>query len=443
MVEINTHWKHEGEVLRFIRDSQNRSQEEVALTAKIDRSALSDIETGQKKPTTEQLIAPKKALKIEYLPIFENELSEFLDELFSFNRDIGEGKFEKAKATHEKLAVVKLVPRYKELNIYFSIFESRLLLCFGDFATVEENFKYLDEIFENFGDVQQYYYSYVKGNYFYKKKLDDDALVCYEKVHELMKRGLEKNINVYDNASACCRRNGYTSRSIAFLEEACSLISQGYACNYTVDIYNDLGVDYIDTKNFQRAGELLQKAHLLADEAYTVDPTDENKRRLGIVIFNIGYFFQKAKKSKRAIRFFDKALPYINKESDLYMKAIYHKARASKEMGDMKSCTELINEGKKISKGSEEYAILFDALSLLMYPKDEYVAHINGTVIPYLLKVNFIYAALDYAILVRDYYVSKKRHKSKVQKMSDVIYTIQSKIYEGSFIECGKKYFDF
>ena len=445
MFIINANEPPLGEILRDIRVSKDMSQEETADLAQIHRTTLSDIETGKIPCSSKNLRAIKKALGVEELPLLKTERSHFRDMMFGWNHEISEGNFETAKILRERFSVIKRLSHVKDLNIWFSVFDCRLSIALREMEAAGEILNEQDETFESFSDFQQYYYFFNKGNYCgIKTKKDNRYLDFYLKAYALEENGgIEKHINLYLNISNAYKTKGFVTLSITFLEEACTLVSDKHSIEFKIELYNDLGVDYIDTNILQRAKKILLKALSLANKNYKSNPNNKNGILLGRVLLNAGYLFRKAKIYIKAIDLLNLAIPHLINDKIRHMEAMYQKAHAFVETEDCLSATEIINEGIKLSKGNEVYTIMFEELNTLMYPGVDNVKHMHKVVLPYMLENDYVHLALDYATFLRNHYESKNYvSEKKVLEMSDVIYTIQNKMYEGSVIEWEKDSFD-
>jgi len=439
---INANEPPLGEILRDIRVSKDMSQEETADLAQIHRSTLSDIETGKIPCSSTNLRAIKKALGVEELPLLKKERLHFRDMMFGWNHEISEGNFEMAKVLRERFSVIKRLPHVKDLNIWFSVFDCRLSLALREIEAAEVILNEQDETFESFSDFQQYYYFFNKGRY-YGTKNDDRRLDFYLKAYALEQNGIEKHINLYINISNAYRIKGFVTLSITFLEEACTLLSDKHSVEFKIDLYNDLGGNYVDANILQRAKKILLKALPLANKNYESNPSDKNRILLGKVLFNAGYLFRKAKIYIKAIDLLNLAISYLISDKILHMEAMYQKARTFVETDDHLSATEIIREGIKLAKGNEVYTIMFEELNTLMYPGVDNVKHMHKVVLPYMLKNDYVHLALDYATFLKNHYESKGYvPKKTVLEMSDIICTIQSKMYEGSVIEWEKDSYD-
>jgi len=424
---------HIGKIIKDLREYRGMSQEALAREAYFNRSTLSQIELGNQDCPDDILLAIKTVLKIESLPLSDMERKEFKEALFKWNEVIGERRPDDARELRENLAIVKLLPHDKELNIFFSLFECRYLLSINELAEA----KGILDVFEaeGFSDIQLYHYYFNLGTYYVRSRLTQEALDFYLKAYEMMSFGFEKSISLYYNISVCYSRLGYVSQAISFLEEACMIRSTNQSNFNEMYLFVELGSIYVNTGSLQRAKYLFDKAHTIALNNYKTTKNDRTKGDLGMVLLNHGFLFRMGQKWNRAIECFDKALAYLDIADTNYIETLYQKARSLIEMGNTLSCAKIIADGAKLSKESEVYSKMFEALPLLITPNDESAKKLEINILPYLLENNYFYPALDYAIFLGDYYKTRGRgFKTRSLEMSEIAYNILRLMRKGGVI---------
>jgi len=434
-----------GAMLRTIRKSKKLSLEKFATLTHISRNILGAIECGEMPCSPEQLFSIKRALGIEFLPLFEHERSNFMDFLFNFNNEIQEGNFKTAEDLSAKLSVIKYLPDDKELSTLFSIFNCRFVLSTSGVEAAKKLLDDLDKSCESFDSLQRYHYSYVKGTYNLIDRNSDEALNFYLEAYGLSKRFSGKNINLYYNISSSYIGKSNIARSTTFLEEAYDLILSGHTTNLEIYIYNQLGINYIKLGVLQRAKKMLLKALKLARKNYDAVRNDKNKEIIGMILYNFGLLFRKAKNGFKALDLFDMSIPYIDKRSTLYLDVVYQKAQTRIDMDDKVSCIELINEGLQLSKEREDetYTILFKSLDSFKHLNDDTAKYLSEKTLPYLFKINYEFTVLDFTGALRRYYIRRgSGFKDKANQMLNIMHMVQSKIHDGSVIEWENDSFD-
>jgi len=412
------------------------SQETLARAAYFNRGTLSQIELGNQDCPDDILIAIRRALEIEDLPIKESERDDYKDRLYEWYNVIGERRLNEAKELQTKLSVIKLLRHDVELNNLFSLFESRLFLGLDKLTQSKEILDAFKKNLDGLNDIQLYHYYSIQGTYNSRSNSNQKALDFYLKAYKLMKHGFEKDISLYYNIAYSYQRLGFLSRAITFIEEACTLNSLSQKNVQGFILYNFLGLSYARVGLFQRAKTLLEKAHSIANSLYKDNVNVETKAHMCLALLNYGYMFRMAKKWNRAIEYLDKSLTYIDNTSPYYLEVIYQKTRCLIQMGDILPCKDLLLKGIELSKEKESYSLLFKALKLLINLNDESAKQLETQILPYLLKNNNTSPALDYARCLRDYYRSRGRgFKTRAYMMADIIDNIRDKMHEGGVIE--------
>ena len=426
---------HIGKTIRYLRECKGVSQEELARTAFFNRTTLSFIESGIQDCPDDILTSIKSALDLDGLPLYEHERPAFREMLHGWYNIISERNFDEAKKLRAKLSIIQLLPQDTELNDSFSLFDCRLCLGLNELDAAKEILDAFEVKLDELSDIQRYHYLYNQGTYNIKKHQYEIALEYYLKTHELIKRGLEKNISLYYNIALCYGRLGYVARAIMFLEEACVLPTFG--CNNVPEfnIYNSLGLNYARTGHHQRAKAILGKAHAIALNDYNASRSETNKRNLCLVLINLGYMYRLAGKWNRAIEYLDNAAKYTAKENANYLEILYQKTRCLIEMGNPLSCSSLLSEGLSLSKGDKAYFAAFEALKILISLNEESAKQLETKILSYLVENNFYLPALDFASVLRDFYKTRRGFKTRALEMADIICTIQIKMRKGGVIE--------
>ena len=424
---------HIGKIIRDLREYRGLSQEELARVAFFNRSTLSFIESGSQDCPDDILLSIKTALDLKDLPLHDYERSVFRDMLHKWYNIISERNLSEAEELRIKLSIIQLLPHDIELNNLFSLFDCRLLLGLNMLEASKGILGVFEAKLNELSDTQLYHHFYNQGTYNTRKKQYKIALEYYLKSYELMKYGFEKNITLYYNIAICYERLGYVALAVTFLEEARRLHTFGQNNVPELNVYSFLGINYAYTGHLQRAKTLLDKAHAIALNDYNA--SEIAKYNLCMVLSNLGYTYRLAKKWSRAIEYLDNAVQYTTNETSDYLEILYQKIRTLIEMGNPLSCADLLSEGVKLSKGNEVYSTMFEALKLLICLTEKSAKQLEIKIIPCLLDNNVFYPVLDYAIVLRDYYKTRRGFKTRALEMSDIIFTILSKMQEGGVIE--------
>ena len=427
---------HIGEMIRALREHRDVSQDYVAKAVFENRSKISQIECGNKDCEDDLLLGIKTVLDMEILPLTEAERPEFIEALYKWYNIISDRDWETADKLRTQLSLIKLLPHDKESNLLFSLFDCRFLLVINELDEAKKILDELDAMSDELSDAQLYHYNYNQGTYNTRLRQNQTALDYYLKAFELTKRGFEKNTSLYYNIAVCYERLGNVALAITYLEAACELYPTTQNNVSEFSLYNCLGINYAHIGLLQKAKETLDKAHAIALSKSETASSDNKIRMLSQVFINYGYTYRMAKKWNMAIEYLDKALDILDKKGDFYLEAFYQKIRIFIERGNTLSCINLLAEGVQLSKGSEMYSTGFEILQIMINLNDDTARDLETRILPYLLKNNFIYPALDCAMVLRDYLKSKgSGSKIRALEMSEIIFTIHNMMMEGGVIE--------
>lgn len=423
---------HIGKIIKELREHRGMSQEALAQEAFFSRSTLSQIELGNQECPEDTLSAIKMALNIEHLPLRDAERPEFRDMLHKWCSVISERNVEESKVLRKKLAIIKLLPHDRELNRLFSLFDCKYHLLLNDLIASKKVMEELKDDLDELSDIQLYHYYYNLGMHNVISKQYQAALKFYLKAYELMNHGFEKNLTLYFYIAYCYHELGYVARATAFLEEVCKYFDKSLGNIPELSVYCLLGTCYIRTGLLQRSKIWLDKAFTIATNEYKANENSYTKEHLGIILLNYGLLYRMAKKWNIAIEYFDKAFTYLDEDNDNYLETLYQKTRTTIEKGNSLFCNNLLAKGIKLSKGNEIYAIMFEALKLIITPSEESAKLFETKIIPFLLENDHDSLLLDYCSFLRDYYKSKgKGFKTRALDMSDIICNVYLKMHEG------------
>jgi len=418
-------------------------QSYVADSLYMSSSNFSNIESGKQSCTEEVYIALKCIYSVEDLPLRQIERPAYqslLDVLYNL---ISERKLDAAEKIYERLSVIRLRPVDKEFNISFSLHECRLFLNTKKHNEAKVILDAISIDLTVLNSDQLYHYYFNQGIYNYKTGLTNEALTSFNQANMLSKNSHNQKISLFCNIAECNRILGYISKSITSQLKANDLYLSERQSVSEFYLYNDLGIDYINIKNFQGARAELIKAYSIAKKEYASNKNENTKRNIGIVLTNFGYFYRASNVRKRAIEVIDNSFNYLNKDDVVYFESLFQKSSCMIEMGNTLFCRDPINEGIKLSKNNEYYSLCFEALSIMVRPTETSIEHFSQNILPYFIKNNHVIAVVEFATFLRKYYKeNEKGNMKRAWEMAEAICDAQSKIYEGGEIEWEKDLLD-
>jgi len=284
--------------------------------------------------------------------------------------------------------------------------------------------------------VQLYHYYYNQGNINSKKGCMEKALEFYLKVCEMRTDDVEQSVRLYYNIALCYERLGFISLATSYCETAFTLNAlQKYAVP-NLSILIRLGMNYAHIGILHRSKFFLDQALEVATKAYEANKNNDTKANMGSVYINYGILYRTAKNWNLALDYFYKALQYIEPGSEDAFRANYNIIRCSIGHRSYLAYRELLAEWIKRSKDNKDYSIMFESLQYMANPTTDSVELLEKKILPYLLKNNYVYSALDCGMFIRDFYINQKKgSQTKAYKAMKICHEIQCKMHEGGLVE--------
>ncbi|MCL2592928.1 MAG: helix-turn-helix domain-containing protein [Defluviitaleaceae bacterium] len=422
---------HLGQKLRLIREAKGMTLKDVAAAARYAFSTIGQVERGEANCESDMLRMIRVALDIENLPLLEAERKTFKGRLLTFYDLILERKIKEATEVQEKLSGIEFLQFEQELNTYYKLFKSRLLILKGKFDEAVEILKAVEISLHIVDDEITCYYYCSMGvlNCFISKY--DMAMEFFLKANKLMRPSYKGHAVLHYNTALCLMRLGYLFHAIKSLEKWHEIFSNEKA-------YESIRmlVDSMLARNYIRFN-YLQDAKALLEKCLAKVEFFNNKQDIGGVFYDYGLMYKTAGDCNSAIEYLNKALDSFE-EGDLnYMEALYLKTLCYIDMKYDTLCIEFAATGKRLAEGNEMYTILFESAGhLASLNNSKSTQYIEGVTIPYLLGTSLFTAALVYSEALREFFENKgNRFIKKALQMSEVSRSIYKRRQEGSYLE--------
>ncbi|MCL2285903.1 MAG: helix-turn-helix transcriptional regulator [Firmicutes bacterium] len=410
-----------------MRETKGVSQAKLAEAVSYSAPRLSQIENDESPCPPDVLISIKKALKLEGVPFYDLERQGFKDKLYRWHDTINDTDFDKAKKMQEELSPITYLPFDKELNAFYSMFKCKLLLAVNDMPAAKEILQSFDIVSEEPDYEILYHYYYNMGSLSYKTTQRKDALNYYLKAKEVMAYGFEGSARLHFNIATCLISLGFVVSSILFLENVRELYSGGQAAVPSLRIDSMIAIGFIGLGQLPKAKKLLEKC------LRTVEST-KDEALFGIILHNLGYLYRKAGDWNMSMEYLNQATGHFTKGSSNYLENLYQKVRCLADMKAFSTCTELLDEGKKLSADNKPYAILFESVRCLIFPNDsKSVEYLETVTIPYFLDIGENLTVLDYCEFLREHY-ERKGIVKKSGQMSEIARKIYKEMHSGGVI---------
>ena len=411
-----------GNKIRQIRLAKELSQENLANDIGSSTSTINRIERGTIECDHQTLMAIRKALGIEYVPLFDDERELYKSRLFMWYDLICSERLEEAKRMGNELETINFLPFEQDLQTLFALFEARLLLEDNSFKEAEEKLSSLRCPQEEMSPLNLYHYLFCKGLLNYKLGNDETALNFLLKALNTDEGATSKQNILYYYISLCFSKLGKYFHSIIYAELKSG--KDGESSTKSLDLYlnNTLAVNYL------QIGELLMAKKLL-DICIKQARVLKNEIFIGKVIHNMGCVKMCEKKWQEAIEYLDQAFMYFKKGSYQYLENQYQKLYSiTMDVGVIKAKRDTVffktlleSEALAIAEKSERFEILYKSLQHIMTLKVQAsYEYITNVTIPYLVRTFDNYEALNYCELLKEHY-QKMRNPRKSLMVSATI----------------------
>ena len=234
------------------------------------------------------------------------------------------------------------------------------------------------------------------------------------------------------NLALCYHHLGLYSLSSTFAKETLAIQKESKAKLSEFGMYCLLGVNYTITGDAKSSKTFLDKAHKVAIKAYNTNKSSDNKVNVGATYVNYGSLFRSIEKWEIAIDYLDTALSYLQIGTDYMLEAHYQKTCCLMATMNYQHYAKTLEEGIKLARGNETYTMLFKALQCMANPSLTTAAILYNRIIPYMLKNNYLYAALDYCVFLSKFYKEKgKGHKKRALEAESIEANIRRKMHKG------------
>ena len=362
--------------------------------------------------SVEIIMEIRAGLDIEWLPLFESELPGFRKKLFQWNDLISQRNIEEAREMQLKLSDIKFIPDEKNLNVFYKLFETRLLLGENKLDSAKEMLETVETNLHELDDLQLHYYYNNKGTWNYKNTHYNDAINFYLKANEL-RHGLGNDISLYYNIGISYKRLGMLACATSFLEKARKL----YSSNQNIATIPAFHVDRFLAAIYIALGQLHWAKELL-DGCYEKAKLDNDIELINSILPTYGYMYRRGKCYDTAIEYLDKSLNYLDNSDELYLEALYQKILCLIETKRSTLCPPLLKEGKELSEGKETYTIMFNTLEYLTMLNTPGATEYVEEAIKYMEKNKLNHIAIEYCYFLKQHYKTKlSRDKTSAMRI--------------------------
>jgi len=399
-----------GEKLKQMREAKGISQVKLAEAIAYSASRLSQIENDECPCQPDVLMAIKKALNLEGVPLYDVERQGFKDKLYRWHSIISNGDIENASTMQAKLSDITYLPFDTELNALYNLFRCRMLLTARDTNAATDILQNFEPLLPTLSSEVLYHYYYSMGLLCHITMRRKDALEYYLQAKPHMMYGFEGNAVLQYNIATCLSNLGYIVASILFLEDVRNIYAGGQVANISLRIDSMIGLGLIQLGQLAKAKIVLEKCYREAAEA-------NDCTMLGITLHNFGCLYRKAGDWNMSMEYLNQA--QFPKNSTNYLENLYQRTLCLVDMKCYAPCAELIAEGKEFSSGNKSYEILFRSVECIISSDSKAIEYLENVTLPHFLGIGENMTALDFCEFLREYF-DKKGIVKKSGQMSEI-----------------------
>jgi len=365
------------------------------------------IEKGERKLTQDEFTAARKFMRVEHIPMLEDELARYRGNLYVFRERIKEEVLGEARKLRSYLASITEFPFEPELTMFYKIIDARLLLKEQELDKARDNLKLVESFLDKTTNEIRYHYYYGMGSLNVAMRNHKEGLQFYLLACEIEKNILEIEPSLRFNIALCYSRFGMYFLSATYLERIYHDFSHDITSTTGMMIDTNLGMSYSKIGHYKKAKELLCDALKRAEYL-------NNKLRIGYALHNLGCLSYIARDYENALNYLDQATNYFVQGDNAYLENIYYKilcliaVRASK-------CKLELNHAMSLAEGDEHFSLLFNSLSHLILKEKESMQFIEDETTPYLLSRHQYFEALIFYEYLEDFYAKNKTKTSEIK----------------------------
>jgi len=337
-------------------------------------------------------------------PLSDIERRKFQAELFKWKEIICDGDLEAAKIfIHPEKKYINNFAE-KDLHFLYYIFLARYYLAVGNKEDFEKTIEYLDTRQPEFNNMQNHYYFQVIATNAlsalgYKKALD-----AFFKAEEY---GLPEwaDISFYYNFGRCLSDMNYTRKAIECLNKAQEMANCTHDHSFDVYIQTYLALNYCKSGKGDDALEIIKKCCLLEKAK------GSTSAYIGFVYTIAGEIYYRLNMYEEALKIFDEAFEYDRPGSSQYIQCVYYKSLVLIAVGRRDESIVCLEQGLTALSVEEptglvelQTALLEGLMHSQSLSDDKSIEYIKTVVNPQLIKYEQYVEAINYYVLIRDFY---------------------------------------
>jgi len=399
-----------GEKLRLIRKDRGLSLENIAHETGCSVATLSRLERGETEVDDITFAAIKATLGVENAPLLEDECEYFTGQIWLVNDMLAADRLEEVKTILQELSTVLTLPYPQEILLLYNLTDVRLIFDeTGDLQLMQEKLDADSGYYGQMGDEARCLYHYGKASIDNMHNKFKEALKHYLTALEHKTDNLKTLVpNLLVNIGCCYGRLGKYLHAVLFFERA----NMNYSGDLTASLKSTIDVQL--SVGYRAIGEL-KKARQHTAEALTHARRVKYDAAIGLSYTNYAEISIMAGDYNEALGYCEQSFEYLKDEKrgyDLYLNALYIKAKCLLELKRFAELGVLCAQGKELAKEYPRYVMLFESIIHLTTLKNsESEDFIENITIPELRKKGPHKPILYYCGKLEEHFRKKKSTK--------------------------------
>ena len=397
--------------IKVIRQECNLSVRNLAKLLHCSHSYISMIENGSRTISCDMLESLKNATGYTGVPIREDEIDSFRQELYRLYDIIKNSQLAKSRKKLDYMQNIVDKCFEDEFKILYCLFDSYLLLREQKHEEARNKLEALSNRINELTDDQKYFYHYFYAASIYKDY--HEAIQHFLKAENIAKKILKYEANLYYSLSNMYSRIGYSPKSIAYGEKALKMAQNSPDKAYLLNIEATLAFEYSRIGCYELSLDGLHACLVREDFI-------ENRQRLQVTHHNLGCVYLSIKNYIYAMNHFNTALEFCNVGDRSYLNnKLYIAHTLVSENKNQKALT-LLDELLDLAQHMPDMLLLLEsAKHSLSLDNEVSLKYIENTSIPKLLKIGDHLTAIKYMNILSDFYEKNTNYNQSTKKSSD------------------------
>ncbi|MCL2572792.1 MAG: hypothetical protein FWE11_10365 [Defluviitaleaceae bacterium] len=418
-----------GEKLFILRTHLGINEMEFGSIAGSDSQTVKAVERGETAYTEAQERKLRKRLRLEGLPLSEEECIISKVTFYNYRDFIRDGNLIEARKIHESMANIgNIEPCDPDMVLLFRMFEAQMFIAEGAYDTAKDKLDDAQDYMDKTNNENRYHYNYSMGLLGCFQGDYDSGTAFLEKAYEILDDNAkllpEDDMRLYYNLASCYTYIEKPHKAMFFYRKVLQSHGKDRVMGFHIDLGTDLALNCIRANQLREAKKLLDKYVIKAKST-------RNGVYIGRVSFCFGYLFEKSENWESAIDYYNQALKNFPKDLDNYFASLRHKIYCLIRNNKFATAEREINKAKDLCETNELWPIYFEAMECYLSlsrrmgtPNEEACKYIEIVAIPHFRENHDHFTALEFCKLLSRHYdkISNSEKASQMKGMINEIY---------------------